>query len=159
MKGISRSLALQRTNDHLAALSAGICGFVPMQGASRHDEHLWLLNGEKVGLRFDDGNLSDPTKLDGVLAGEPTADWSGVTVARSEPLGDLPLWLATTLPGFCNLTVAASGDEEPGIAGRAGRTMVPLRDGRGRLLRLPVRAAGGQEPRRAGCARLRTPRR
>jgi protein-L-isoaspartate(D-aspartate) O-methyltransferase len=125
MKGVSRSLALQRTNDHLAALSAGICGFVPMQGASRHDEHLWLLNGEKVGLRFDDGNLSDPSRLDGVLAGEPTADWSGVTVARSEPLGDLPLWLATTLPGFCNLTVAASGDEEPGIAVERGGRWFP----------------------------------
>ncbi|MFI7707495.1 methyltransferase, FxLD system [Nonomuraea sp. NPDC049480] len=126
MKGITRSLALERTNDHLVSLSQGVCGFVRMQGAGQHDEHLWLLNGEKVGLRFDDGNLADPGKLDGVLAGKPTAAWSGVTVARPEPFPDLPLWMATALPGFCNITVKASGDEDPGIAVEQGGRWFPF---------------------------------
>ncbi|WP_228010470.1 methyltransferase, FxLD system [Nonomuraea phyllanthi] len=126
MKGITRSLALERTNDHLVSLSQGVCGFVKMQGVGAHDERLWPLKGEKVGLRFDDGNLADPHKLDGVLAGEPAAAWSGVTVARPEPFPDLPLWMATALPGFCNLTVNVPEGEDPGIVSEEGGRWFPF---------------------------------
>lgn len=111
MKGISRMLALEPAGDHLVAVSAAISGFVWIQGEGANDGHLWLLAGKKVGLRIDDGNLEQPSALDGVLAGEPVAAWSGVTVGRSEPFPDLALWMANALPGFGHLLVDAS---EPG---------------------------------------------
>ncbi|WP_285702162.1 methyltransferase, FxLD system [Actinomadura sp. NBRC 104412] len=98
MRGVTRSLALEREGDHLVSRSAHVCGFVKMQGAGAHDERLWLLRGDRVGLRFDDGTLEQPSLLDGVLNTEPAAVWSGVRVGRTEPFATLPLWLATTLP-------------------------------------------------------------
>ncbi|NUW30843.1 methyltransferase, FxLD system [Nonomuraea sp. SMC257] len=125
MKGITRSLALERTNDHLVGLSQGVCGFVKMQGAGAHDEDLWLANGERIGLRFDDANLAHPDRLDGVLTGPPAAAWSGVTVASGEPFPDLPLWMATALPGFCNMTVNTPEGEDPGIESAEGGRWFP----------------------------------
>ncbi|WP_240777810.1 methyltransferase, FxLD system [Nonomuraea basaltis] len=124
MKGVTRSLALERTNDHLVSVSQGECGFVPMQGSGAHDEHLWLLRDKKVGLRFDDGNLDEPHLLDGVLATKPAAAWSGVTVLRSEPFPNLPLRMLTALPGFCKLSVDAS-EGDPGLAFEPGGRWFP----------------------------------
>ncbi|MEV0167794.1 methyltransferase, FxLD system [Nonomuraea fuscirosea] len=125
MKGISRSLALECVNDHLVAVSQAVSGFVWMQGAGGNDGHLWLLGSQKVGLRFDDGNLQQPAALDGVLAGEPVAAWSGVTVRRSEPFPDLALWMATALPGFCHLVVDTS-DGDSGVAVEPGGRRFPF---------------------------------
>ncbi|MCP2359704.1 protein-L-isoaspartate(D-aspartate) O-methyltransferase [Nonomuraea thailandensis] len=144
MKGISRSLALEPTNDHLVAVSQAVSGFVWMQGAGANDGHLWLLKGTKVGLRFDDGNLHRPSALDGVLAGEPAAAWSGVTVQRSEPFPDLALWMATALPGFCHLAVDTS-DGGPGVAVEPGGRQFPfaaLDDDGDSFAYLSVRPAG-----------------
>ncbi|MEV4115972.1 methyltransferase, FxLD system [Nonomuraea sp. NPDC049695] len=143
MKGITRSLALERTNDHLVSLSQGVCGFVPIQGAGQHDERLWLLNGEQVGLRFDDGNFDDPHKLDGVLASEPAAAWSGVTVTPAEPFPDLPLWMATALPGFCTMTVNTPEGEDPGILSEEGGRWFPYAAVQGdSFAHLSIRPAG-----------------
>ncbi|MFG6197795.1 methyltransferase, FxLD system [Nonomuraea sp. JJY05] len=124
MKGVTRSLALERTNDHLVSVSEGECGFVKMQGSGAHDEHLWLLRGKTIGLRFDDGNLDDPHQLDGVLATKPAATWSGVTVLRPEPFPNLPLWMLTALPGFCKLSVDTS-EGDPGLAVEPGGRWFP----------------------------------
>lgn len=125
MKGVTRSLALECEGDHLASRSQGVCGFVKMQGAGSHQERLWLLRGEAVALRFDDGTLEQPSELDGVLSTSPTAAWSGVTVGRMEPFPDLPLWLMTALPGFCNLAVDTS-DGDPGVAVEPGGRWFPF---------------------------------
>ncbi|WP_395111275.1 methyltransferase, FxLD system [Actinomadura sp. SCN-SB] len=124
MRGVTRSLALEREGDHLVSRSAHVCGFVKMQGAGAHDERLWLLRGEQVGLRFDDGTLQEPSLLDGVLSTEPAAAWSGVLVGRTEPFATLPLWLATTLPGFCGLAVDTS-QGQPGLAVEEGGRWFP----------------------------------
>lgn len=125
MRGITRSLALDAAPDggHLVCRSAEVCGFVRMQGSGAHRERLWLLHGDRVGLRFDDGELEGPELLDGVLAGEPSAAWSGVVVGRAEPFETLPLWLATELGGFCVL--AADNGNEPGIAVEPGGRWFP----------------------------------
>ncbi|GAA2626487.1 hypothetical protein GCM10010411_74280 [Actinomadura fulvescens] len=128
MRGVTRSLVLERAPgsdaDHLVSRSAEVCGFVKMQGAGAHTERLWLLRGEQVGLRFDDGALEEPSLLDGVLASERAAVWSGVVVGRAEPFESLPLWLATSLPGFCALTVDSSAGD-PGLAVEAGGRWFP----------------------------------
>lgn len=124
MRGVTRSLALEMAGDHLVTRSAEICGFVKMQGTGAHQERLWLLRGEQVGLRFDDGALEQPSLLDGVLASEPVAAWSGVTVGRAEPFESLPLWFATALPGFCILAVDPSKGD-PILAVEAGGRWFP----------------------------------
>lgn len=125
VKGVTRSLALEREGDHLVSRSQRVCGFVKMQGAGAHDEHLWLLRGTQVALRFDDGNLAEPHKLNGVLAGTPAAAWSGVTVERTEPFANLPLWMMTALPGYCTLAVDTS-DGDPGVAVEEGGRWFPF---------------------------------
>ena len=124
-KGLTMSLALEREGDHLISRSQQICGFVKMQGAGAHDGHRWPLGDHKVSLAFDDGNLDDPRKLDGVLTTAPAAAWSGVTARRGELLAGLLLWLMTTLPGFCTLIVDAS-DGDPGLAVEPGGRWFPF---------------------------------
>ena len=115
-----------------------------MRGAGAHCERLSLLGGDRVGLRFDDGELEQPEMLDSALAGEPSAAWSGVVVGRAEPFETLPLWLATVLPGFCALTADTSRGD-PGIAVEQGGLWFPVRRRRWRLelSRLPVDPAIG----------------
>lgn len=126
MRGVTRSLALERSGDgtHLVSRSAEVCGFVKMQGAGAHQERLWLLRGQQVGLRFDDGAPDHLDLPDGVLGGEPAAAWSGVVVGRAEPFESLPLWLTTSLRGFCALAADGSGGD-PVLAAEPGGRWFP----------------------------------
>ncbi|WP_232376804.1 methyltransferase, FxLD system [Amycolatopsis aidingensis] len=54
MRGITRSLSLRRTGDHLVADSAEVCGFVKIRGQGAHRERMLLLHGDRIALRFDD---------------------------------------------------------------------------------------------------------
>lgn len=110
MRGLTRSITFARAGDHLESRSAEVCGFVAMQGAGEHAERLLLLQGDEIGLRFDDGWPSDPGLLTGVLDTPRAEAWSGVTVGRGEPFDSLHLWLATSLDGFGLLSVDRSLD-------------------------------------------------
>jgi protein-L-isoaspartate(D-aspartate) O-methyltransferase len=108
MNGISRSIAFRRTNDHLVSTSAVVCGFVPMQGAGQHNDREFRLpdpRGHTVTLRFDEGAPDNPSLLDGVLAGDRSEAWSGVTIEHGVSFADLHLWFASFLPSFCKLAV------------------------------------------------------
>jgi protein-L-isoaspartate(D-aspartate) O-methyltransferase len=111
-RGLSRSLALERVGDHLASVSAKVCGFVKMQGAGAHRERLLLLRGDEIGLRFDDGGPDDVHHLDGVLATPRVAVWSGITVGHMESFEMLQFWLATSMPGFGLFAVDADQDDD-----------------------------------------------
>jgi protein-L-isoaspartate(D-aspartate) O-methyltransferase len=108
MNGITRSIAFRREGDHLVSTSVEVCGFVPIQGDGAHPERVFLLpdgQGRNIKLRFDDGAPDDPSLLDGVMATERTAVWSGITVRRMESFADLHLWFASYLTGFCKIAV------------------------------------------------------
>ncbi|WP_367138435.1 MULTISPECIES: methyltransferase, FxLD system [Streptomyces] len=105
IRGLTRSLALQRTVDHLASTSTRICGFVNMQGAGQHDNQLLLVNGEEIALRFDDELPTDPSLLDSAVRSPRTETWTGVTVKRGEPVDMLQMYMATVLEGFCTMAV------------------------------------------------------
>ncbi|MEV4802303.1 methyltransferase, FxLD system [Nonomuraea sp. NPDC049421] len=108
MNGVSRSIAFRREGDHLVSTSAVVCGFVPMQGTGEHADREFRLpdpQGHVITLRFDAGAPDDPSALDGVLAGERTEVWSGVTIGNGVSFADLHLWLAGFLPGFCRMAV------------------------------------------------------
>jgi protein-L-isoaspartate(D-aspartate) O-methyltransferase len=108
MNGVTRTIGFRRAGDHLVSTSIEVAGFVPMQGAGRHEERVFLLtdpNGKQVKLRFDAGAPDDTSPLDAVLATDRTEVWSGVTIPHRTSFADLYLWFAWHLPGFCLLTV------------------------------------------------------
>ncbi|GAB3450439.1 methyltransferase, FxLD system [Actinophytocola sediminis] len=104
MRGLTRSLELEREGDHLVSRSATICGFVPMQGAGANVAQSVPLRGTRAEVRFDDGCPGDQVPvLEGVLGTERAEAWSGVTIGGMESFETLQLWLATVFPGFGKL--------------------------------------------------------
>ncbi|MEY9211923.1 methyltransferase, FxLD system [Thermobifida halotolerans] len=107
VRGLTRSVVLEREGDHLADRGYELCGFVPMQGAGERRERRVPVHGEpgaRIELLLDDDRDVDAEALSAALAGERAEAWSGATVGRMEPFDDLDLWLASSLHGFCRLT-------------------------------------------------------
>jgi protein-L-isoaspartate(D-aspartate) O-methyltransferase len=120
MRGLTRSVAFTRVGDHLESESAKICGFVPMQGSTAHNEELLLVNGTpEIGLRFDDGLPSDPSLLDNAVTIPRFEMWTGVIIGVSELLDTLQMHLAIRLPGFC--IMAVDPDLDSGIVAPANK--------------------------------------
>jgi protein-L-isoaspartate(D-aspartate) O-methyltransferase len=120
MRGLTRSLELEREGDHLVSRSARICGFVKMQGTGAHQERVLAVRGGSVRLRFDDDGAPDRQVLpDGVLDTQRVEVWSGVLIGRMESFDTLQFWLATTMPGFCLL--AADPDQNPVLVAEGNR--------------------------------------
>ncbi|MGW9430873.1 methyltransferase, FxLD system [Streptomyces decoyicus] len=118
MRGLTRSVAFtQITGEHgpyLESVSAHICGFVPMQGATAHREELLLVNGTpEIGLKFDDGLPADPHRLDNAVTFPRHELWTGVTVRIQELIDTLQMAMAISLPGFC--TMAVDEDLDTGL--------------------------------------------
>ncbi|MGH3865772.1 MAG: methyltransferase, FxLD system [Pseudonocardiaceae bacterium] len=105
MRSLTRSITFARDGDHLVSQSARVCGFVTMQGAGAHTERLLLLRGKEIGLRFDDGFPDNPALLTGALDTTRVDLWTGVVIERRVPFDTLQLWLATTLDGYCRISV------------------------------------------------------
>jgi protein-L-isoaspartate(D-aspartate) O-methyltransferase len=135
VRGQTRSIAFDRVGGHLESRSTTLCGFVSMQGVGANYERLVPIAGDRLGLCFDEDQEIEAHPCDGVLAQPPEQVWSGVVVDREEPLLDLNLWLATTLPGYCVLS-----GELPGVAApRAGAAAVATGDSVAYLCCRPLR--------------------
>jgi protein-L-isoaspartate(D-aspartate) O-methyltransferase len=116
MNGVTRSIGFRKHDGHLASKSTYTCGFVPMQGAGAQPETFFQVpapGGGHITLRFEDGAPARPPLPDDILAGDPAAAWSGLTIADMTPWSDLYLWLAGFQPGFCRLDQAGG----PQLAG------------------------------------------
>ena len=105
LRSLTRSIVFERDGGHLVGRSPKVCGFVTMQGAGAHTERLLLLRGQEIGLRFDDGFPDDPALLTGALDTTRVEVWSGVVIERRVPFDTLQLWLATTVDGYCRISV------------------------------------------------------
>lgn len=115
-RALMRSWALDRDGDRLISRSHMMCGFVPMQGAGRHQRHRIDLQGAAVTLWGDEGPGADAAVVEKALSSPRAQAWSGVTRKRGEPFGDLDLWLATTLEGACVLTATQDAVNQDLIA-------------------------------------------
>lgn len=109
MRGLSRSLALDRVGRHLVSRSVVLCGFVAMRGIGAYAERLVRV-GQDVGLRLDeDTGPADPARFDGLLDTDRAEAWTGVTLEYREPFDTLQLWLATSMPGLCRFVGRGDG--------------------------------------------------
>ncbi|MEU4392341.1 methyltransferase, FxLD system [Kribbella sp. NPDC023855] len=109
LRSQTRSIAFDlldsgRWGRSLESRSMTVCGFVNMQGAGANDERFARLHGGLVSLSFDEDQVGAPLPPERVLDEPKVSRWSGVLMHREEPLSDLDLWLATTLPGYCVLS-------------------------------------------------------
>ncbi len=105
--GLTRSLPFDRTApDQLIARSAIVCGFVPMRGATEHDE-LRLQLTDDVVLRVEATDEPDPAALTAALSQTPQQTWTGITARYDQrPADHLDLWLLTnTTTRFARMLV------------------------------------------------------
>lgn len=120
--GLTRSIGFDRTGpDELVSVSAVVCGFVPMRGATERVERVVPLS-ETVALKVD---ATDPAPFRGVLDQPGQLAWTGIAVRHDEPAEHLDLWLlthATTCFGRLSVTAearAAGIDPAPRWGGAA----------------------------------------
>ncbi|OIJ97766.1 methyltransferase, FxLD system [Streptomyces sp. MUSC 14] len=111
INGLTRTYAFVKRDGQLTAASAHVCGFVAMRGDGAHNAQQFTLPGDEgVTLRFDDGVPVDPQLLIGALDTPRVETWTGVTVASNEPIGTLQMYVATMVPGYCNMYIDPDRD-------------------------------------------------
>ncbi|MFI2209649.1 methyltransferase, FxLD system [Streptomyces sp. NPDC020141] len=125
--GYTRAVAFQRCGEVLHARKFTHCGFVRAQGAhARTAPAVDLLEGE-LRLRFEDGPPAGTDGLEAASRGPRLEVATGVTMGSGFYFGSLQLYVSTTLPGFCRLSVdrdrdngitrLAPGDAAPAVTG------------------------------------------
>ncbi|MGW6281596.1 methyltransferase, FxLD system [Kribbella sp. NPDC055071] len=134
-RGQTRSIAFDRVDGRLESRSMTLCGFVSMQGAGAYYERFVPL-GDDISLSFDEDQEADAHPVEGVLDQPREQLWSGVVVSSEEPLLDLNLWLATTLPGYCVVAGERAGVRPSPSMGAAATA---TRDSLAYLTSRPVR--------------------
>ncbi|MEV4581493.1 methyltransferase, FxLD system [Nonomuraea jabiensis] len=98
--GLTRSFTFVRDGGHFAGLDPTVCGFIPIQGAGAHQEHVAAVAGGTVNLLIDAGPALDAAALDRALDGDRTERWTGVTVGYDDPFDTLHLWIAARTETF-----------------------------------------------------------
>ncbi|MDT3444480.1 methyltransferase, FxLD system [Pseudofrankia sp. BMG5.37] len=110
IRGLSRTIAFDLVDGHLASRSARLFGFVPLRGAGAHEDTSLVLRDGEVALRFDEEIPADPSRFNGLFDRPRVEVWTGVTIGRYEPWADTQMWLATMFPGFCRVVLDRSLD-------------------------------------------------
>lgn len=117
MRGLTRSVALERDGAVLRSGSVQMCGFIPMRGAGAvAEQNVWV--GGKDGdllLRIDDGRPADTGALGRALDYAQAVTWTGVPFVMPEILD---FWLAG-ISGFCRVLASATAVD-------ASRVCAPL---------------------------------
>lgn len=103
--GLTRSWLLQRDGGTLVASDHFTCGFVPMRGAgARSGLSIPLRDDPAVSLWLGEDAATDQMRdLTGILDLPRAHTRSGVTFGEGESSSGQDMWLATTLPGFCQV--------------------------------------------------------
>jgi protein-L-isoaspartate(D-aspartate) O-methyltransferase len=126
--GFTWAIAFDKRGEHLVSRSWQVCGFVPMQGASRRADAEAVLREGRVRLVCEEGPLPDTSRLDEALASGRLELATGVTVAGNEPFDSLQLWLSVSMPGFCRLTLHPGGETVEVLPPRTGTAPTVVRD-------------------------------
>lgn len=117
VRGLTRSVALERESGFLRSRSMTYCGFIPMRGAGHCPEPTIKPREDiEVYLRLDDGQSADAKALGTALDHPACHTWLGINATGPE-LDQVEFWLAT-LDGFCRLLAGSDA--------RAGRIVAPM---------------------------------
>lgn len=103
--GYTRSITLVRRGDVLHAEHWTYCGFVRDRGGAARTVPTTSLAGGEVTVRWELGTAGDTTGLEEALRGERYELSTGLVVAGQFNFETLQLFAATTLGGFCRLSV------------------------------------------------------
>lgn len=103
--GYTRSITLVRRGDVLHAEHWTYCGFVRDRGAAARTVPTAVLAGGEVTVRWELGTEGDTSGLEEALSDERYELSTGLVVAGQFNFETLQLFAATTLPGFCRLSV------------------------------------------------------
>ncbi|MFJ7416231.1 methyltransferase, FxLD system [Streptomyces sp. NPDC098077] len=103
--GYTRSITLVRRGDVLHAEHWTYCGFVRDRGAAARTVPTATPAGGEVTVRWELGTAGDAGGLEEALRGERYELGTGLVVAGQFNFETLQLFAATTLPGFCRLSV------------------------------------------------------
>lgn len=121
LRGMTRSVVLERYGDHLASTGYRLCGFVPMQGSSAREERLIPLEGSEVALRVEEEQLLDVRGLQTSLQQPCLERWPGIEFA--DP-AETHFWIATAAPVF-GLLAARQGAADRDLVARSATQGVP----------------------------------
>ncbi|MFJ3590784.1 methyltransferase, FxLD system [Streptomyces sp. NPDC090231] len=103
--GYTRSVTLVRRGDTLYAEHWTYCGFVRDRGAAARTAPMVRLAGGAVTVRWENGVPGDTGGLDEALRGPRHELATGLVVAGPFNFETLQVFAASTLAGFCRLTV------------------------------------------------------
>lgn len=108
--GYTRSITLVRRGDVLHAEHWTYCGFVRDRGVAARTVPTTVLADGEVTVRWELGTAGDTTGLADALSGERYELSTGLVVAGQFNFETLQLFAATTLDGFCRLSVAPGSE-------------------------------------------------
>ncbi len=121
MRGLTRSVVLERDGARLVSTGYRLCGFVPMQGSSAREERLIPLEGAEVALRVEEEQLLDIRGLQKSLQSPRLERWPGIEFDRPD---ETHFWIATAAPVF-GLLAARQGAIDRGLVARSTQQGVP----------------------------------
>ncbi|MFH8884445.1 methyltransferase, FxLD system [Streptomyces californicus] len=108
--GYTRSITLVRRGDVLHAEHWTYCGFVRDRGAAARAVPTATFAGGEVTVRWELGTAGNTAGMEKALAGERYELSTGLVVAGQFNFETLQLFAATTLDGFCRLSVAPGSE-------------------------------------------------
>ena len=95
LRGVQRSVALERTGEHLTSVSVAPCGFMPLRGRMAGPESIRPLGAEAgLFIEFDGERRLDTAALYTTLGQPAELLPTGIHVTSTEVFDGLALWLA-----------------------------------------------------------------
>lgn len=140
-RGLSRTIAFAREEDHLRSDMLIVSGFVAMQGGSAHAPRVVRLAGQEVRLVVDEDQPADADALAEAFAGLRHERWTGVELSGSEGLlPRLDVWLAGAVAPYGRLRATPAAAER-GLVGWVLGTGAPAMWNDGSLAYVVLRRA------------------
>jgi protein-L-isoaspartate(D-aspartate) O-methyltransferase len=145
LRGVQRSVVVERSGDHWTSRSAMPCGFMRMRGALAGPEQTYVLDKDSaLTLSVPEARDLDASAVRQVLGESPTELATGVSPSVAEVFDGLSLWLAIREPRWFTMSELATATapvlrDAPlsapdtvvtaGLLDEAGLALLTLRDG------------------------------